>query len=519
VNPQFGAPLHREVQAIAARIAAPTVHRIVITGATNASALQLSRVGVFWPKNTLCLGYPLLATLSVDHVRVVIAHELGHMTLAHGRLSSWVHRTRLSWIRLLDTLERTRSVPAHVYFLFRHYVPRLDAEAAAVSRQQELIADRLAAEVSGVEIAGQTLMAIEIGRDLFDRQFWPRVYERVADHPDPPAPFSEIGPGIWDDVEDRDEIIERVLDDDPRESDSHPPLRVRLQALNQPSTWPGVIQKTAADVFFGPQKTELAARLDARWHEAHVDEWTRRHAEIRKRRGRLAELAALSSPTRDQTFERGQLTEAEGETDAALGFYMRAYEAGLAAAGLAAGRILLDRDSDPGMELIEAAMHADPDLVEEGCELMIDFLESRGRRTEAYRYRLWTSRQTSGALMARAERSTLSVVDRFHTCADPRVAAVALSRRLALESDVVRAFLVAKELRHSLGTLTVLAIRTRSGSVAELSERLYSEGALPRDVMVGSIGRYDGGLEAALGADAMIYDDSGVTAASSDSVN
>ena len=56
VSPQFGAPLHREVREIAASVGAPTVHRIVITDADNASALQVPRLGVFWPRNTLCLG-------------------------------------------------------------------------------------------------------------------------------------------------------------------------------------------------------------------------------------------------------------------------------------------------------------------------------------------------------------------------------------------------------------------------------------------------------------------------------
>ena len=148
VGPHFGGQLQRAVKDIAARIGAPRVHRILITDTNNASALQIPRAGIFWPANTLVLGYPLLATLSVDQVRAVIAHELGHMTHAHGRIASWAHRTRLSWLRLMDVLQRHQSVPAHVYLLFRFYVPRLHAHAAAVSRQQELLADRLAADVT-----------------------------------------------------------------------------------------------------------------------------------------------------------------------------------------------------------------------------------------------------------------------------------------------------------------------------------------------------------------------------------
>ncbi len=506
VGPHFGARLHREVQEIARRIGAPAVHRIVVTDANNASAVQIPRAGVFWPKNTLCLGYPLLATLSVDQVRAVIAHELGHMTHAHGRVSSWVHRTRLSWMRLLNTLERHQSVPAHVYFLFRHYVPRLQAHAAAVSRQQELLADQLAADVTGPDVAGQTLMAIEIGHDLFDRRFWPRIEERVAEDPNPPAPFSEMGPAIWSDVANRAEVIDRLVGGHTEASDTHPTLGDRLRALEQSPRWPDPVLATAAAFFFGPQKKELAAALDERWRDTNGRTWKQRHDEIRKRRECLAELAALQSPGPEQTYRRGELTELEGDADAALHLYKLAHQRGHAIAGLAAGRILLDRDDPSGTALIDAAMDANPDLVEDGCEAIVDFLERRGRRAEAYQYQLRMTRQASKTTMAHAERTTLSVVDRFHPCADPRVDAAALARRLAIEPGVLRAFLAVKELRYSPGTLIVLAVLVKNGNAAELGQRLCGEGLLPSDVMVAAIGRHDHGIETALGPGALIYD-------------
>jgi hypothetical protein len=118
-------------------------------------------------------------------------------------------------------------------------------------------------------------------------------------------------------------------------------------------------------------------------------------------------------------------------------------------------------------------------------------------------------RQATRTSMIDRERTTLSAVDRFRACSDPRIDTAALARRLAGEPDVIRAFLAVKELRHSTGTLTVLAVRTTSGNVADLGERLYSEDLLPRDVMVGAIGRYDRGLEAALGVATLIYDSIG----------
>jgi Zn-dependent protease with chaperone function len=135
--------------------------------AFNASAVQVSRAGIFWPRNTLLLGYPLLAMLSPKQTRAVIAHELGHMTHAHGRISSWVHRTRLSWVRLMKNLDERGATPAHAHLLFRWYVPRLHAMSAAVSRQQELVADHLAASVTSPETTAQALVATRLEATLW----------------------------------------------------------------------------------------------------------------------------------------------------------------------------------------------------------------------------------------------------------------------------------------------------------------------------------------------------------------
>ena len=510
VGPHFGAQLYRDVHEIAERVNAPRVHRVLVTDIPNASALQIPRAGVFWPINTLTVGYPLLAALSADQMRAVIAHELGHITHAHGRFSSWVHRTRMSWMRLLDILERHQSVPAHVYFLFRFYVPRLHILAAAVSRQQERLADRLAAALTGPEVAAQALMAIEVTQYLLDHTFWPGIDRRVQEDPNPPNPFSQLGPALWDGVENKAQLLDHLLRDDTAASDTHPALRDRLAALNQPPQWPGPVTVTAADYFFGSQKLELAGALDKQWQETYGRDWTERHFEIRRRRNRLAQLAALPSPTAEQTFERGALVERECDEDAALELYVTAHRQGHAAAGLAAGRIFLKREDASGIALIDTAMDADAALVEDGCKIVVEFFEGRGRRADAYQYQLRMTRETTKTSMARAERAEHSVFDQWRPCADQSIDVVALSRRLALEADVLRAFLAVKELRYSRGTQTVLAVLATNGVVSDLGERLHREGLLPDEVTVVALDHHDERLEAALSAvsGARIYDGS-----------
>ena len=494
IDAQFGARLHQTVAEIARRVGAPPVHRVLVSELNNASALQ-TRSASPWPMNTLVLGYPLLATLSVDQVCAVIAHELAHFTHEHGRFSGWVYRTQMRWIRLLDVLERHRSVPAHVYLLFRFYVPRLSRRAADVSRQHERVADRLAADVAGAEVTAQALVAIEVGHYVLERTFWPRVFDRLEHEPEPPNPFSEMGPDIWTSVEDRNALLDELLSAVTRASDTHPALRDRLATIGQSPRWPDAPRTTAADEFFGVEKQALADALGKPWRAAREEWWRGRHDEIRSRRRRLAALAELPSPTPEQTFERGELLEQDGHRDEALELYRSASRSGHARAGLAAGRMLLEREDESGIALITAVMD-DPALIEEGCEAIIDFLEGRGRHAEAHQYRTRMTRHATTARMANSERAELSSVDRFRPCTDPRIDAGALTGELRRHPAVMQAFLVTKELRYSSGTQTVLAVIANRGG--DLQQKLRGSRVLPEDVVVVMLRPHEHALETAL---------------------
>ena len=57
---------------------APTFHRVLITDDFNAAVVQTPQLGIFgWSRNYLIIGLPLLKSLRVEHVKAVLAHELG----------------------------------------------------------------------------------------------------------------------------------------------------------------------------------------------------------------------------------------------------------------------------------------------------------------------------------------------------------------------------------------------------------------------------------------------------------
>jgi Zn-dependent protease with chaperone function len=499
VSPALAGTLHAAVEDIRTRLGAPRLHRLLVTGAFNASAFQRPRFGPFWTRNTLLIGYPLLATLTPEQVRAVVAHELGHITHAHGWFAAWVHRTRASWVHLMDALDRDGTTPLYAHLLFRWYAPRLQRAAAVVSRRQELLADRLAGEVTGAQTAAQALVAIDVGGRLLDRTFWPRVFDRVRHDPEPPRPYAEMGPAIWADLDAAASLLAEALQDETAPFDTHPSLRERLATLRQPAQMPAPAALTAADQLLAGDQRQIAAALDSEWQSAVGGGWRREHQVLRNRDNRVAQLASVPAPTPEEVFERAELTKQGGDEQEALDLYRSASERGHLPARLAAGRLLLLRDDAAGVALIDAAMSADPVLVDDGCSAVIEFLERQGRFVDAHPYQVRQSRQATLTGMAAAERAEVTATDNFCAGSHPQIDIAALARTLASDRTVLRAWLAAKALRYSSGSQTVLAVRTTKGAPRrELAERLHRDCALPADVMVVVMGRHDRPLETAL---------------------
>lgn len=393
--------LYQMVQDVQKQVQSPKVHRILIDGSFNASASQLPRGGIFWTRNTLVIGYPLLATLSPEHLRVVVAHELGHLSRAHGRFSAWVCRTRLAWSRLMTTLEARGATPAHAYLLVRWYIPRFYEYSAAVARQQELLADRYAAQVAGRAFSAETLVAIDAAASLLERTFWDSVFARVTTESRPPSPYAELRPEVWDLIPaDSTGIVRQLLEGQTQSRDTHPALQDRLRALDQEARLPARVERTAGEVYLGPQMKTVAAALDAQWRDAEAEDWHARHQRFNEHRKRLEELSSVSVPTPDQSFERGQLIEESDGEDAALPHYRAALDRGHAGASLAVGRILLGRQDDTGVPLIERAIDSDPALVAEGCLRLIRFFEKRNRMRDAHRFMVRATREQTRRQLA-----------------------------------------------------------------------------------------------------------------------
>lgn len=147
--------LFEALERIRKKIKGPPVHRVYLDDEFNASIRQVPRFGLFGGAvNSLSIGLPLLMMLDRRRLLSVLAHEYGHLRGNHGKLSAWIYRTRLSWLKLDASLQRDEGVMALVsQAFFRWYFPRFAARTFALARQDEYEADRISGRLLGTPVA------------------------------------------------------------------------------------------------------------------------------------------------------------------------------------------------------------------------------------------------------------------------------------------------------------------------------------------------------------------------------
>lgn len=457
LTPAEAAPLFGLLHEQARALAAPPVHRVLLTTEFNAAIVQLPRLGVLgWPRNYLMVGLPLLQALSPEQAAAVVAHELGHLRGGHGRFSAWVYRVGQSWEQLMAQLERNGAGTWLSKFAY-WYVPRFNAWSHPLRRADEFEADAAAGRVTSPQAMAQALCALEVRNPVLDKLHWDELTASIAAQPYPPTDaISRLLPlaksARLDEATEAD-FLQTALAADPDVFDTHPVLRERLTALGQPPVVPALPETTAAEAWFGPGLPALAAKLDATWALERQDFWKERHQLLRTQQQRLhalcARLAAGEGLTPDEAWEHADLTEDHASPAEALPLFQALFgqEQYDLRARFAVGRILLTQDDPAGLALLEEVMTRSPATRTAALALGKAYHQRRGDKAEVRRLQAEALRYADFDDRARAERSILRATDRYMDHDLSPTALAALRTQLATgPAPVRRAWLLRKHL-------------------------------------------------------------------------
>lgn len=240
-----GIPLGREdypalyaiVCEVSRRVGAPSPDEIRLTHRAECCALE-SRLFSIKTKRRLVvgLGLPLVAVLTVSELKVILAHELGHISLGDTRLEVFVSRfldllrkeangTPRKWWRWWDPLYWLSCLTFHV-------LARLLAPAR---RWHELRADSLSAAVYGGDLAARTLL-----KDWLVGHEFSRI---AASHFLSESPLASRQPNVFRNFVERwqefsqagQDYLERRLREEERPMfwDTHPTVAKRVQTMRR----------------------------------------------------------------------------------------------------------------------------------------------------------------------------------------------------------------------------------------------------------------------------------------------
>jgi Zn-dependent protease with chaperone function len=184
---------------------------------------------------TLYLSLPLCRILSHEELRAVIGHELGHFKGLDTEFSGKFYPIYRAAAECLSRLERElqgrRAIalfPAYYFLLY--FLESLSLAETKISRERELEADRIGAHFVGATSFGTALIKVHAFQD-----FWEWFRQAARDAIAMNKPFTNASSMFAEGV--RDNWQRSAFDgleelETPHPTNSHPTLKVRLEALN-----------------------------------------------------------------------------------------------------------------------------------------------------------------------------------------------------------------------------------------------------------------------------------------------
>ncbi|MEU8610574.1 M48 family metallopeptidase [Actinoplanes sp. NPDC048791] len=159
VAPHEAPELWALVHHLADEVGTRTPDEIRLVPEVNAAVSEDTKLlGLIGGRRRLYLGMPLLQAMNVDQLRSVVAHELGHYSGKHTRLGAVAYRGRLAIGHTIGRIGPWNPVG----WTFRGYARLYLLVDNAVSRRQELDADRASVRVAGPDVAVAALRELPV---------------------------------------------------------------------------------------------------------------------------------------------------------------------------------------------------------------------------------------------------------------------------------------------------------------------------------------------------------------------
>jgi len=243
LEPDRNPDLFRQVNDIARQVDQKPPDDVYLLPEVNAFVAQRGGLLGIGSRRVMGIGLPLLQILTVPQFRTVVAHEFGHFYGGDTRLAPWIYRTRQSIIRTVMSLGNS-----WLQFLFVAYARLFLRITHGISRNQEFVADRLAAQTAGSRPLVQGLRAVAGAAPAFQAFLRNEVAPTVDAGYRPPLVegFSLFlnEPSVTQVIE--QSVAHQIETAGTHPYDTHPSLKERIAAVEALPPGPDAPEQTPA---------------------------------------------------------------------------------------------------------------------------------------------------------------------------------------------------------------------------------------------------------------------------------
>jgi Zn-dependent protease with chaperone function len=294
--------LWAEVRWIADTVGTRAPDEIRLIAEVNAAVSEHTRLlGLVGGRRYLYLGVPLLQAVTVSQLRAILAHELGHYSHQHTRLGALTYRGGDAMVETIRQVGPTSTAG----WMLRGYRRLYLLVSLAVSRRQEIEADRAAVRVAGRRAAASALREIP----ALDAAW--AFYLNQYLGPGLDAGYAPIGvlKGFPYLLRWRADELAELRGNPPEEAsrwDSHPPIGQRIRLIEaEPDSGVPTDDRAALGLFTDPDRL-LDAAEDKAFHfgdrvRVPMEEYTAHATQYQVQREADRILRALARATGGRT--------------------------------------------------------------------------------------------------------------------------------------------------------------------------------------------------------------------------
>ena len=206
----------------------PAPSDVYLLNEVNAWVTHRGGVMGFGSRRVMGIGLPLMNHLSPQELGAVIAHEFGHYVGGDVSLGPWIYKTRAAIGRAIAGVHETIFEAP-----FRWYGRLFLKVTLAVSRNQEFVADAVAARIAGGQAMGRALERVAMLAPAYVSYLNTEIVPILRSGYVPPIAEGFKMFVCQPDVVDACARLvgEQTTGSDAGEFDTHPPLQDRLSAL------------------------------------------------------------------------------------------------------------------------------------------------------------------------------------------------------------------------------------------------------------------------------------------------